>query len=114
MSHVKIHVFILNLLELSGQGNPGNRPQGSPKLFRTTAGNKYARKIHVLNYIWPPTEKPHNRHCLYIAAGHRYFNSQYKNNTPATGTGGTHTKRSAIMSLKFQWTQPGTGLAEPT
>ena len=38
----------------------------------------------------------------------------YKNNTPVTGTGSTRTKRSAIMSLKFQWIQPETGLAEPT
>ena len=36
------------------------------------------KKIHVLNYIWTPTEKPQNNILFYIAAGHRYFNSSIK------------------------------------
>ena len=35
------------------------------------------KKIHIFNYIWPPTKKPQNN-MFYIAAGHRYFNSSIK------------------------------------
>ena len=61
-----------------------------------------------------PRKSPTIDELSYIAAGHRYFDSRTKNDTPVTGTGSTRTIWSAIMSLKLQWIQPRTGLAEPT
>ena len=81
--------------------------------FRISAGNRN-KELHVFNDIWTPTGKPHSNIFVLHRCWTQILQPKHNNNTPVTGTRCTCTEGSATKSLKFQWTQPKTGLTEPS
>ena len=57
--------------------------------------------MYLIIFGHPQKSPKNNLDVFTLLLDTECFNSSIKNNTPATGTEGARTKRSAIISLKF-------------